>query len=441
MSSGPSSLDRMIKQDIFCLDPVSEMEMWIACLNGYFRYHVLPTKGHIVDLGRNFYEELRAADWILGRIQELAAELISNDQAEVKEVACDVAGSPPQSTHVLSPFREQMAIGARLILVIEAVNDIRIIVREKLHTGIISFPFFKSVGRILNRELSTFRKSWIFSDLLWRRVSRSRQQAACHGFLLSVGSAEMRLETTALFARICRILMTARYVTEGLRIDFNYKAFLALFLHLRTQGNILIRRLQQWLARWELLAPGGSEAIAPLMFALKLEMRRVFQQELLEIEKEGRIEVAYARLEDAAGVLWNCYQNVFISLARAFNPGFDEYQIFSNLASRETESVCVYNDLCTIREMVALALESRPEADELLRSLGVFRETSMRYLMFKDWGLLESFIDRLRVSSGDESMSLLGRFLVFLDTLILSVEKRAALRVLDTRGEREAAGN
>ncbi len=433
----------MSREEIFELDPVSEMEMWMACLTAYFKYYALSfaARGRIVKLDKNFYEELRMASWILDKIQELATRIVLAELADVKEVRWDdvsAAGTLPEE---FIQHRHHTAAAARVISLLETVNDFRIVFNEKLQSGVIPFAFFKSVGRLLNREFVAFRRNRALPKVRKKHKSRAWLNFLYRDVLMAMNSLEMRLETMALFVRAHRILCIVRYIRVGLRGQFNSRVFLVLFSHLYAEGKMFGRKLEQWASRWETQLPVCSEVSSLLQFALRLETKRVFKHELLGIEHETRVDAFYVRLETSAGLLWNCYQNVFISLARSFNLKFNEHDIFVDLIARQEESVRLHNDLCTIRELVRRmeAGYSMEDVETLRKLLRIFNENSLRYLMFKDWGVFEGFSDQINITPHDQLAPVLHRFLVFLDTLSAAVEKRAVLRALDEPLDGKAA--
>jgi hypothetical protein len=249
-------------------------------------------------------------------------------------------------------------------------------------------------------------------------------------------AAEMRQEAEQLLACVHRILHGISHIRDGLRGHSNYRNHLATFSSLQAEGTKFSERLEQWSCRWKAQAPDCAAVAKALQFALKLETKRVFGQELAGIEKETGMHVIYARLEDAAGLLWNCYQNIFLLLANSLNLNMKEHRILEHIASRREESVQLETDLRTIREAVVhLQENSSTDLAALQQFLGIFQENAMYYLMFKDWGPFEDFIGQLKTAPERELAAVLHRFVIFLDTLTASVEKRAVLQALDSSDE------
>jgi hypothetical protein len=248
---------------------------------------------------------------------------------------------------------------------------------------------------------------------------------------------ELRLESAALIARALRILRVIRHIRDGLRARSNYQVHRAIFAKLEAEGKNFSEQLAQWSCRWKEHAPDCAGVAKALQFALKLETKRAFGQELAGIENEANKLAVYARLEDAAGLLLNCYQNIVLLLARAFKLDLKDNQVLGEIANRREESMQLETDLCTIRQ-AALRLQQNCSGAELAalnKLLGIFRENAMYYLMFRDWGPFEDFIEQLKAAPPHELDAVLHRFVIFLDTLTASVAKRAVLQALDSSEE------
>jgi hypothetical protein len=115
-----------------------------------------------------------------------------------------------------------------------------------------------------------------------------------------------------------------------------------------------------------------------------------------------------------------------------------EHRILEDIASRREESVRLETDLRTIREaVVRLQENSGTDLAALQQLLGIFQENAMYYLMFKDWGPFEDFIGQLKTAPERDLLAVLHRFVIFLDTLTASVEKRAVLQALDSPDEHQ----
>jgi hypothetical protein len=64
-----------------------------------------------------------------------------------------------------------------------------------------------------------------------------------------------------------------------------------------------------------------------------------------------------------------------------------------------------------------------------MKSVESFRESSLKYLMYKDWEEYENFIEEITSSKTTESLRFaLHRFRIFLGALSGEVSKRSVLR-------------
>lgn len=102
---------------------------------------------------------------------------------------------------------------------------------------------------------------------------------------------QMRLEAAELLTRVYRTLHAIRHVRDGLRGHSNYQHHLVMFSRLQVEGKNFSERLERWSRRWKAQAPDCAGVVKTLQFALKLETKRVFGQELAAsagLQRRGR---------------------------------------------------------------------------------------------------------------------------------------------------------
>jgi hypothetical protein len=171
-------------------------------------------------------------------------------------------------------------------------------------------------------------------------------------------------------------------------------------------------------------------ALDGVSFALRHELRRVYEQELCLLSASEPERITRGRLTHARGLLVNCFQQSLIILAQAFDPSLTGTQLFNDLPTRVEQSLVLRRDLWTL-----VQLARRAEADAALEStiafiqyLETFRHGSMHFLMYKDWQVYERFVDEVMATGSiAEIAPVLNRFACYLETLFGQVRMRAVL--------------
>jgi hypothetical protein len=176
------------------------------------------------------------------------------------------------------------------------------------------------------------------------------------------------------------------------------------------------------------------EVLDGMSFALRHELRRVFEEILGDSSPNEPIEVTQAKFTDAHRVLTNCLQQSIITLAQVFDPRLDGRQLFNNSKARLKQSLMLLKDLWTMINVVKRAQRNWNDdsMNAVLDHIQAFRNGSMHYLMYRDWGhfdRLAADLDRM-MHDPVECELLLHQFLCYLETLLGQVKLRGVLAEL-----------
>ena len=173
-----------------------------------------------------------------------------------------------------------------------------------------------------------------------------------------------------------------------------------------------------------------SEDLERLSFAVRHELKAVFERSLPDALAASGTADARSRLEEAHDLLRNCFEQSTVSLARLFCPDLDAADIFEDIRSRRENSLRLYEDLeALLRSTRYAEWHEGPEAFALFkRRLELFREESMRHLMDKDRETCQGFTDAVAaVRTRKAERLLLHRFACYLEILLKHVGMRSVL--------------
>ena len=179
----------------------------------------------------------------------------------------------------------------------------------------------------------------------------------------------------------------------------------------------------------EHLAGPFAEAMESAAFAIRHELRRVFERELMRGEVNGG-ESRRARAGDAAEVLRNCFQQATVIIAHALDPSVSDVSLFGDIQLRREKSQRLCEDLGALLRLVRHTEQHySPQALTLfVVRLHDFRLRSMRYLMQKDWAMIENFAAQVSAQRSERAVkTFLHQFGSYLEVLLSHVRMRAVL--------------
>lgn len=173
------------------------------------------------------------------------------------------------------------------------------------------------------------------------------------------------------------------------------------------------------------------DAIDATGFALKHEIRRVYEVEAAGLSKAGNTRFSGSELIRAYRLLQNCFQQSAIALTQVLNPRLNGETLFEDYKVKREQSLVLYRELMLLLQKVC-GIEKEAGVLQMLNvitSLKRFRQEIMHFLMYKDWEEFENFVDEIEKTYDDERnlAPVLHRFALYLETLLKHVSMRAVL--------------
>jgi hypothetical protein len=175
-----------------------------------------------------------------------------------------------------------------------------------------------------------------------------------------------------------------------------------------------------------------SEELERTGFAVRHELRAVFERMLPVAQAAGETAEARALLSEAHDLLRNCFEQSTVSLARTFRADVDAADLFEDLRAKRDNSLRLYEDLDALLRSARYA-EWHNGAEALVNfseRLELFRAESMRHLMQKDQETCQNFIAGLTfpmLSDRRSSRRYMHRFTCYLEILLKHVSMRSVL--------------
>jgi hypothetical protein len=175
-----------------------------------------------------------------------------------------------------------------------------------------------------------------------------------------------------------------------------------------------------------------SEELERVSFAVRHELRAVFERLLPAAQATAVACAARALLAEAHDLLRNCFEQSTVSLARTFRADVDAADLFEDIRAKRDNSLRLYEDLDAVLRSARYA-EWHDGAEALVNfseRLELFRAGSLRHLMQKDQETCQSFIDGLTLPllcDRRSSRRYLHRFTCYLEILLKHVSMRSVL--------------
>lgn len=410
--------------------PVEELAMWLRAFESYFnpRHHPFTESERAAVLERDFVNETQITKYVLLRCSTLITAL-SRSQSPgaslhdsdfdttpsnlLSEYECD--GSEDEKTFtVLSPLAETF-------------NDLQVISATLLNTRRVSFRTWSSLGAIIGREIARSEGASQLTNVA-RVVSKSKLHRVLREIAVKIKPDTTSADLLNIFFSLTGLLEYLRFIKILLQHDRPLKLTLPIFTLIHEDSRKLLEFFEDRCLRAEGLSETTVSALDGAAYAIAMEMRKAFEHELIGLSGVQQAPVVYAKVENAHGVLHDCFQQSLISLAQVFESSLDGAKIFTAFQTKLEQSMTLRRDLWSLFQHVQRAEKKRDQhpVAPLVERLIAFREGSLRYLMYKDWESYERFLEEVAAARGTVELTpVLHRLGAYLETLLGQINMRA----------------
>ena len=418
------------------IEVLFEFETWLRGLCAFFNCRHLPLseteKSALVT--RNFAPEIHIVRLALQECERCALQLCALGQDATVELDASVE-TPAYRTGALvsqvGKLLEQSTPMESLACLLESLNDLKAMVdalNDPLHQD---FPLFLSIGRAFQRDLRNCRYIDMLLGQRFRLQYDRIDNTILSGVLHSIPEEHLRRNVSLALLYLHRFLRYLKLFSAALNEDRPLRRFLVVFSLLHEQADSLCDFLKSRFLKERRGNPKQRNAADLILHSLRMETQRAFDRELIWFSSEKDAAIIFTKVENSHGLLRNCYQSCIVTLVQAFDENVDGKALFPSMLEGLQQGQKLRKDLWDLRRDLKAELEKTSGLDlsRMLDRIGQFRESSLRYLMYQDWGEFEHFSEAL-ITSGNEAevRVLLRKFVGFLEVLMQEVSKRSILR-------------
>jgi hypothetical protein len=306
----------------------------------------------------------------------------------------------------------------------------------------IPYATFTAVGKMLYREIRRSHILALLIDKKFKPIHDRITNPAIAALIHRVPDGAERRTAAKVFLELFRLLRYLEFADPQNNDDETLKNTILVFALITSE----LRLLLAWLERRVLAGkpPQGPvlELYDSFVYCLPLELKKVINTELLDISVARQADSIRARVENSHGILKDCFQQSVVQLAQVFDPDVGGRDIFPDFTAKLEQSVELRDGLAgLIRALREFQVrKDQTSAVRMKEEISRFYDTSMKYLMYRDWSGFELFfIEILKCTSLTALLQIAHRFETFLMTLYREVQKRSILQPQPAGGEEGGA--
>ncbi|MBD0373336.1 MAG: hypothetical protein ICV60_21045 [Pyrinomonadaceae bacterium] len=408
--------------------------LWLCALTSFFkiRNHPFSETEQSEIVTRDWSNELRIARRCLLQSAQLANNLGAQQRATKPSAVLTGTGelTLPDSLAATDSGAQASGSNDETVALAETLANLCAICEAMMEARSVRFKAWSHLGKTLVRDLE--------GDALAQRLMRAAEHYAAAGLqapLLNIArnreaAATQGADLLVIFTGLARMLGRLRFIEGVLRRDQPLKFLLPIFTLLHEEARVLLEFIETRAMRTDGLDEAIFDTLDGTNYAISMELRKVFAYELVGLSALRQPTVIYAKVENAYGLLRDCFQQSTVALAQLFDPQLEGAQLFDTFQTKLQQSLALRRDLWTLLLLVRRAEKERDQRPvaPLLERLAEFREGSLRYLMYKDWEACERFMEEVGAARGAVELApVLHRFGAYLETLHGQVNMRAVL--------------
>jgi hypothetical protein len=385
------------------LSPARELAVWLRALQSFFDLadHPLTESERAAVSERGFKCETAVVRDVLMRCLHLLGSVARGTSQEMVE--SDEESSPHSAREASPAFA---GVKSSLGNLSDVLRDACGLAESLLESPSVPFSAWSGLGGIIEREL---RRSAAAALIVaaGEEGDAATLQESLASLAHSLASDELSDDLAAIFAGFTRLLALLDFVGLSLARDGQLKRLLPVFTLIQADTRALLDFIEGRALKVAGVERGAREILDGTAYAVRMELRKAFEHELVGFCSTRQPPQLFARVENASGLLRDCYQQSVVALAQSFDPSLDGSRLFISFETKLEQSLALRADLWRLIRRVRRPAQGTepPTQDGVLGQLNAFRERSQRYLMYKDWEPLERFQEEIESAYTPRSLS------------------------------------
>jgi hypothetical protein len=412
-----------------------ELEMWLRSFERFFRVRNQPLSEketrHLAL--RNWSEELRLVDYVIRRVVNLCTAILTEEhvnQSRFDQYVEDYLRKDELTDPYIGKLLRQTTPEAALTLLRESFEDIHLFLTDLVKVSRIRYSSFMSVGRILYREMRGSELIALLIDKKFKSIHDRITNPAVAAMVRRIQHPIHRRQAARVFLEFFRLLHYLDHADPERLEEVSLKSTVLIFSLVTSETRMLLNFIERRVLKMLEPEDAAYAVYDSFVYCVPLELKKVLNTELLDLSVARQADNVRARVENSHGILKDCFQQSVVQLAQVFETSIQGSDVFSDFTAKLDQSVHLRDDLARLICAVRVFSSQKDEnaARSMKEEISHFYDSSMKYLMYRDWSGFEIFfIEILKCGSLPALLQIAHRFETFLMTLFREVTKRSIL--------------
>ena len=429
-------------------DLFSELDILLRALDRYFSLENLPISTEDI-AGRNFYEDLVIARDAILRVLGILEAVIPEHRKNAYWFQ-KFTETKYLSARKIDAFREDLyrqdTPEKGLFLLYNSFINMKGLVTEISRSDHISYTAFLNVGNMVSKDI---RENAYFNP--FRMNMNPEFDMITNPVISNIARAlkdkDEKKHISVIYLYFFRFIRIMSFIELTARHSVSLSSSLMLLVLLRSEiGSFhgYIEKASRRLGTQEL-----QMLLRAIAYQFSMETRRVYHQELKDIQRKRASVHFRGKIENSHGILKNLTEQSIVQLAQYYNPSLQGEEVFASFMTRVEQSLRLREDIHVLHAFASAFCEKEADPNERLKCfeslrnyMVYFESFTFRLLRHDDYEEFTIFFHdlntvKIEILTGRGFPKVLERvkhFKIFLETTLRHIGNRAELagKPLDT---------
>ncbi len=419
----------------------SELDTLLRALDRYFNLENLPNSTEDI-AGRNFYEEIVTARDAILRVLSILEVVIPENRKNAYWFQ-KFAETKYLSARTVDAFREDLyrqdTPEKGLYLLYDSFTNMKGLITDISRSGHISYTGFLNVGNLVSKEI----RENVFFNPFRRNMNPEFDvitNPAISNIVRSLKNREEKKHISIIYLYLFRFIRIMSFIELTSQRSVSLSSSLMLLVLLRSE----ITFFQGYLDKVSRILgnPELQMLFRTIAYQFSMETRRVYQQELKNIQRKRASVHFRGKIENSHGILKNLTEQSVVQLAQHHNPALRGEEVFASFMTRVEQSLRLREDIHVLHAFAAMFCarsdnpKERLKCFESLRNYMLYFESfTFRILRHDDYEEFAVFFHDLSAMKKEtmtgqgfpKALDKVKHFKIFLETTLRHLGNRTEL--------------
>jgi len=419
----------------------SELDVLLRALDRFFNIDNLTYSNDDLT-NRNFYEELVTVRDAILRVLGILEVIIPENKKNAYWFQ-KFAETKLLSARERDDFREglyrQDTPEKGLYLLYDSFINLKGVLSDLVRTDAISYMGFMNIGHMIGKEIrenvffNPFRKNINpeFDTITNQKIS---------DIVKSIAQGEVRKNVSVVYIYLFRFIRLMGFIDVETQRSISLNSSLIILVLLKSELEVFRGYVEKAVRKIE--NPEIRCLLNSIAYQFSMENRRVYLQELRDIQRKKASPYFKGKIENCHGILKNLTEQSIVQLAQHFRPDIKGEEIFSSFVTKVQQSLRLREDIVVLHRFIGIIEDRADNARERMKVFEsmknymlYFESFTFRLLRHDDYEEFAAFFSEIRSAKRDiiagpkfgKLLDMVQHFRIYLETTLRHIENRPEL--------------